>query len=65
VNVVVAVYVPVAYTGSSVRDHAAEAVFPALVELAAVPNVANGVDAVVLAVWEPVQAVPGVLTVQV
>lgn len=65
VNVTVAVYVPVLYTGSSVRDHATEAEFPPLAELAPALNVATEVDDVVLAVGEPVQAVPGEATVQV
>jgi hypothetical protein len=57
--------VPVAYTGSSVRDQAVEALLPALVELAAAPKVATEVAELVEAVTVPVQAVPGELTVQV
>jgi hypothetical protein len=63
VNVTVAVYVPVAYTGSSVSDHATDPEFPALVDCALAPNVATPVLALVLAVCEPVHAVPGFETV--
>ena len=65
VKVTVAVYVPVAYTGSSVRDHATDAEFPADTELALAPKVPTEVAVEVLAVCEPVQAVPGEATVQV
>lgn len=61
----VAEYVPTAYLGSFVRDHAVEALFPAFPELAPAPKVATLVEADVLAVCEPLQAVPGAATVQV
>ena len=51
--------------GSLVNDHAVEAEFPAFAELAPAPKVATLVDAVVLAVSDPLQPVPGAATVQV
>lgn len=65
VKVTVAVYVPVPYLGSLVRSQLTEPVFPALAEWASAPKVATEVEAVVLAFWEPVQPVPGDVTVQV
>lgn len=65
VNVAVAAYEPVAYAGSSVRAQATEAELPALAELAAAPKVPTAVAALVAAICEPVQGVPGALTTQV
>jgi hypothetical protein len=47
------------------NDHAVDAAVPAFAELAPAPNVATLVEAVVLAVCEPLQPVPGAATVQV
>jgi hypothetical protein len=65
VKVTVAVYVPVAYAGSFTRSHVTDAALPALTEFAPAPQVLNGDEAVVLAVCEPLAAVPGAATVVV
>jgi hypothetical protein len=65
VKVTVAAYVPVAYWGSSVRVQATEPVLPATADLAPAPNVVTEVPEAVLAVCDPEQAVPGLVTVQV
>jgi hypothetical protein len=65
VKVTVAVYVPVAYTGSLVRVHATDPLLPALADLASAPKVPTDVLADMLAVCAPLQAVPGAVTVQV
>ena len=51
------------YTGSLVKSQATLAELPAFNELAPPPNVPIGVNAVVLAVWDPLAAVPGAETV--
>jgi hypothetical protein len=65
VYVTVAEYDPVLYVGSFVNDQTVEAELPALAELAPAPNVATLVEALVLDVWEPLQAVAGAAAVQV
>ena len=64
VNVAVAVYVPVLYTGSLVSVQDTEPESPAFAECASAPNVATEVVADVLAVCAELHAVPEA-TVQV
>ena len=64
-KVTVAVYVPVEYCGSSVRVQFTEPLLPALADRAFAPNVPTGVLDVVLAVCDPVQAVPRPVRLQV